>query len=85
MTTGCSFCYCWKKVLFYLGYLPDFDPRCSGSNTLFFFSFIESLPKVEQSKQSSNTKLSKEVAVSVTQANHKVMFEHAGPKRFTLT
>lgn len=83
VTTGCWFCYCWKKILFYLEYLPDFDPRCSGSNILFFFSFIESVPKVKHSKQSSNTKLSKKVAVTVTQANHEVMFQHAGPKRFT--
>jgi hypothetical protein len=85
VTTGGSFCHCWEKILFYIGYLKDFDPKCSGSNILFFVSFIESVSKVEQSKQSSNTKLSKKVAVTVTQANHEVMSEHAGPKRFTLT
>jgi hypothetical protein len=85
VTTGCSFCQCWKKILFNLGHLPDFDPKYSESNILFFFSFIESVPKVKQSKRLSNTKLSKEVAVTVTQANHEVMSEHAGPKRFTLT
>jgi hypothetical protein len=42
---------------------------------LFFVSFIESVPKVEQSKQSSNIKLSKEMAVTVTQANHEVTSE----------
>jgi len=36
VTTGCSFCHCWKKILIYLGYLPDFDRRCSGSKILFF-------------------------------------------------
>ena len=85
VTTGCSFCHCWKKTLFYFGYLPDFDPRCSGSKILFFVCFIESALKVEQRKQSSNTKLRKEVAVIVTQANNEVMFESADAKRFSLT
>lgn len=80
VTTGCSFCHCWKKILIYLGYLPDFDRRCSGSKILFFVSFIKSVLKVEQRKQWSNTKLSKEVAVTVTLANHEMMSEHADPK-----
>jgi hypothetical protein len=52
---------------------------------LVLLPFSENVPVVKQKKQPSNTKLIQEAAVTVTQANHEVMFENAGTSFFNLT
>jgi len=69
------------------------EKRCS-ENSVFYKHFLcnktvpnvplENVPKVEQNKQRSNTRLRQEVAVTVTQAKHEAMSTNSGHKSLTI-
>lgn len=76
LTTVCSFCRCWKSF-FFIRVSSRFWSKLRRAK---YFVPNEIEPERQQNDQATYTKLPQEVAVTVTEANQKVMSENAGTK-----